>query len=305
MFRQMANELDGKPMPAASSFARSAEAALTDMRSSAKWLLGAFAATGAVVFAGLQLTSLGNVNGRVESWRVPAAMAGFGLTVLGIAIAIGAIGSFLRRFSLTAKDLVLSSGRDYELARSSLADDPSILGVYSSVGEVWKELNVCTQQLRDRNAASAKNAEDTAAALNLMLTNALTRASLVISSRRYRRSLVFVAGGALVAAIGAGVFAVAVAQPEASRAVLPTVVRPLTTVTIGILPSTPERARIASLLGLSCDLSHLAGVVLDQKGADIFEVAVAGSGECQSAVLTLTADDAVVSISESTSGENG
>src|SRR5690242_2358425 len=96
--------------PSPASFSGDVSAALGDMRSSAKWLLGAFAATGAVVFAGLQLTSLGDINTDVDPWRMPTAIVGFGLTIVGIAIAIGAIGAFLRRSSVTAKDLVNGGG---------------------------------------------------------------------------------------------------------------------------------------------------------------------------------------------------
>ncbi len=270
------------------------------MRASAKWLLGAFAATGAVVFAGLQLTSLANVNGRADPWRIPLAMAGFGGTVLGISLAIGAIGGFLRRFGVTAKALVFDPRRDYRRARESLEDDPSVLGVYTSVGQVWTALLVCVERLRADDGS--QDDRDTAVALNSVLANAVSSAALVITARRYRRALVLVACGALVAAIGAGAFAVAVAQPKEVQAVLPTLVRPPTTVDVAILPTSPERARLQSLVGSDCDLANLTGVVLEQKAVDTFDVAVAATGRCRSAVMTLTGKDAIISIPVASKG---
>lgn len=293
-----------EPASTASSpptFSARVDAALTDMRSSAKWLLGAFAATGAVVFAGLQITSLGHVNSRAEPWRVPTAMLGFSLTVIGIGLAIGAVGHFLRRPPLTAKDLVHQSGADYAAARESVAHDATLLGSYESVDQVWRELTASTRAIQSPDDINAKAAD----ALTQLLENALIRASIVMAGRRYSRALRLVACGAAVAAAGAGTFAVAVAQPEQKQALLPSVVRTLTPVTVSIRTNSPQRSKILAMLGTRCDLGRLSGVVLEQQSMDAFTVAVAASKDCHTGVLTLSGDDAVVSLAEAPAAKGG
>lgn len=274
------------------TFSARVDSALSDMRSSAKWLLGAFAATGAVVFAGLQITSLGSVNARAEPWRIPVAMVGFGLTVIGIGLAIGAVGDFLRRPPLTAKDLVQKAGGDFEAARASIAGDPTLLGSYDSVEDVWRDLKTSTAAIEapdDDHAAAAEG-------LTALLDNAVVRASIVLAGHRYRRALRLVALGAGVAAAGAGTFAVAVAQPKDTQATLPSVVRTPTAVNVSIRPTSSMRSEIVKLLGPECDLTKLTGVALEQLGANSFVVAVAATTDCRSGLLTLHEGDAVVTI---------
>lgn len=277
------------------SFSGDVAAALSDMRSSAKWLLGAFAATGAVIFAGLQLTSLGTLSPTSGRWRLPFAMIGFAFTILGIAVAIGAIGNFLRRRSVTAKDLVSATNADYATARDSLRGDPTILGEYQSIEEVWCAYLECFESLRaDDDEASRKKTMAVAQALGDTFDQALTRATLVISSRRYQRALRRVAFGVAVAAAGAGTFAVAVAQPKSQQAQLPSVVRPATFVAVAIRPDAPDRSTIQRRLGNECDLNHLTAAVLEQTAMDTFALAVEGGNHSRAAELTVTRADAVV-----------
>lgn len=52
------------------------------------------------------------------------------------------------------------------------------------------------------------------------------------------------------------------------------------------------------MFGPACDLTKLNGVALEQTGADSVVVAVARSKDCHSGLLTVKADDGVVSIPE-------
>jgi hypothetical protein len=58
------------------------------LRTTAKWILTSFAAVGALLVAGLQLSSVGKLTGDVPHDRIFAALGGVALATLGIAIAI-------------------------------------------------------------------------------------------------------------------------------------------------------------------------------------------------------------------------
>ncbi len=291
------------------------DSALGDMRSSAKWLLGAFATTGAVVFAGIQLTSLKDLGTRQDSWRLPVAMLGFLMVIAGIIMAVAAIGRFLRRFPVTAKDLASKSGRVFDLGRESVDHDPTILGEYPDFPALWSAYLKNIAAIHQMNAGpepivgtygdqtplpterlALNRAIANSKTMVLIMGRALTRASFVITSERYRAALMWVGIGAGVAAIGGLSFAVAVAQLQPSTASLPTLVRPATQVDISILPESPHRTQLASVLGPECDLNALKGVVLEQEGADTFNVAFFGSHYCRSSTFLLGPIDAVVRI---------
>src|ERR1700719_2870994 len=73
------------------------------IRDSAKWLLGAFAAVGALLAAGLQLADLGKLASDRSDHRLQWAVVGVGAAVLGIGIAIGAAASVITRSFVTLK----------------------------------------------------------------------------------------------------------------------------------------------------------------------------------------------------------
>jgi hypothetical protein len=58
---------------------------VTSVRDAAKWLLTAFAAVGAALLGGVQFSQVGEIGG----YALAAAVAGFGLGLLGVGIAIG------------------------------------------------------------------------------------------------------------------------------------------------------------------------------------------------------------------------
>lgn len=279
------------------SYQADADSALADMRSSAKWLVGTLATTGAVIFAGLQLTSLKDINTGRDGWRLPVALVGFGLAVAGIIGALAAIGQFLRRFPVTAKELATSRDRSFARARESVENDPTILGEFRTFGELWDAYNRAVETIgTSSDEDDRKRLQENSAVMLRIMHRALIRAGLVLTSLRYRDALALAGIGAITAAIGGGAFAVAVAQPHAQVATLPTLVRPATQVSVAIAPHSPHRADLASALGPKCDLNKLLAVVLEQENADTFKVAFLASQYCRSAVSVLGPDDAVVSL---------
>jgi hypothetical protein len=68
------------------------------LRDTAKWILTSFAAVGAILVAGLQLSSLGNLTGDTSGWRIFAALLGVVLAAGGVALAIGYTASVFAPF---------------------------------------------------------------------------------------------------------------------------------------------------------------------------------------------------------------
>lgn len=294
----------------ATTYAGRVQDALADMRSSAKWILGAFAAVAAIVFAGLQLTSLDKINTTTDPWRLLTAMAGFGLTVVGIIGAITVIARFLKREPLTALQIVspaVGTDRDIRDAMTSIDHDPTILGQFDTAQEVYDALrqNIATIKNSDTSDAARAAAQQDVATLQRILGRVLQRASFVVASRRFGHTLGRVAVWAVVAAVGGGAYALSVAQPGARQARLPTLVRPLTEVTVDFRSDSPHIKAIRKALGSQCPLIGRGGVVLAQRGANSFIVALASDARCRATELSVNARDAVVHLPDSTTGTKG
>ncbi len=126
--------------------------AVDDMRTSAKWVLGAFAAVGATLFAGLQLTSFGALDLDRDPWRGPIALIALVVALMGVTGAIGTLGAFLARGPLTLRGLVDGDGSDFDEARASLNGDRTILGQIDDVGALREEIAKTVRRLDDAAA---------------------------------------------------------------------------------------------------------------------------------------------------------
>jgi hypothetical protein len=65
------------------------------LRDTAKWLLTSFAAVGAIIVAGLQLSSIGKLTSESPQARIWATLLGIAVAAIGVAIAIGFMSSVL------------------------------------------------------------------------------------------------------------------------------------------------------------------------------------------------------------------
>jgi hypothetical protein len=76
-------------------------AGIDRLRDTAKWLIGAYAGVGAILVAGLQLTSLGKVE---DDTRVWLAIAGAAAALLAVTLGIGAIARVLAPVSVVDEE---------------------------------------------------------------------------------------------------------------------------------------------------------------------------------------------------------
>jgi hypothetical protein len=78
------------------------------VRDTAKWILTSFAAVGAILVGGLQLSSIGNLTAETPNARIWATLVGIFAATIGVALAIGFMSSVLqpqlRSFGQADKD---------------------------------------------------------------------------------------------------------------------------------------------------------------------------------------------------------
>jgi hypothetical protein len=66
------------------------------LRDTAKWILTSFAAVGAILVGGLQLSNIGKLTGETPDTRVWATLVGIAVAAFGVAVAIGFMSSVLQ-----------------------------------------------------------------------------------------------------------------------------------------------------------------------------------------------------------------
>lgn len=127
--------------------------ATDDLRTAAKWLLGAFAAVGALFGAGVQLTGAGDLTKEMPS-RLAAAGIGFLLVVGGIVLAIYATAKVLRVDYLTLDD-ILDKSHLSRLNRNTALVEPfdSVTELRTTLDNLRPQLRAGEERLRKAKAA--------------------------------------------------------------------------------------------------------------------------------------------------------
>jgi hypothetical protein len=305
--------------------------ATEQIRSAAKWLLGSFAAVGAVFAAGLQLADAGGVDAAVPS-RLVATLLGLLLTVTGIIVAVWAVSDVLLRRNVTLADVISSA--DYATEKGAV--DKELYSPFESLEDLRAQIEVLGQDQKsqweqcldsdravrtiDRNALEGdaddpevKRARESA---RLSLDRAqIDRATYestreqakhagkvrmrvleVVGFMRVRRafqdSRALIAGA--TAAVAAGLIAFAWgANAPADSAVAGGEVLPRTPSRVTVLLTHPERFR--AQLGAGCKTdTGLPAMAMTVRG-ETYQVATEKTQTCQSAWLTIKPQDGTVS----------
>lgn len=271
------------------------------IRDAAKWLLGALAAVGAALLAGLSLSSLGSAEGT----RVVVAVVGFALAVAGVLVACGAIGLVVGQSVQVSIDEV-STGRRYEKVRAELARNPALLGglpvSIETIGPEHARLTAEYGKARAALDADPTNPQRRAAfdAVVTQLKPLDERLPVVLQRAAYfwlRR--VFVRNGAValvaaaVTAAGIGMFAWGANPPAKAKArTLPAVV--LTPVEVVVDLTEAGRVAFAGVLGADCPGVDLPGVAIAGGPAGTVRVATAATEDCTAAVIDVAPEQGSV-----------
>lgn len=197
--------------------------AANQVRQNAKWLIAAFAAVGAALAAGIQISNLGGVHGTV---RLLGAFIGAALGLLGILVAIWNVGKVLDLQEATTSELAKStalSGR--------LEQEPTFLGGFGheSVTKLVEDYGRTLAEVRVAQRATWKKPNDEIAAVHLKSLSAEFDAlsqvvdflrTVVIYDKthaQYMKARSWVLAGAALAFIGLISFAYAANPPASAK----------------------------------------------------------------------------------------
>ena len=288
-----AGKAEEEPAAPASPLAAAAER----IRDSAKWLLGSFAAVGAILVAGLQLTGLGEL----EDGRLRWALGGLAVAVVGVVIAIGAAGAVVTKTFVTLKWLAQRPDGDPALDR--IAGDKVVLGGYGSVGALYEAYRDAVEGRRDTYRAHAedptdpakKQAADAAQHWALLLSgtqrHVLERASFSLLRHAYRTARRAILAAAVLTAAGIAAFAWAANPPDQPTA--PVAVRTPTPVTVVV--DEEDRPELQQRLGADCDLSDLDAVAVAAVG-EVYEIVAVQTATCTPVLFRLGPDQGRVTV---------
>jgi hypothetical protein len=267
------------------------------IRDSAKWLIAAFAAVGAVLAAGLQLTGLGGL----EGGRLLATLIGLGLAVAGVVVAITASGSVVTASFVSLK--WLSEQASSNTAMVDVEGDTGLLGGFATVKDLKDAYDAAVAARKEALEAHYGDPADDAKKLKAQTTQAwvqaldqsqvhvIERAGFNKLRSAYREAGRWIAVGAVLAAVGIATFAWGANPPSSESA--PIVVPAPTDVTVQI--NKAQRPALQSRLGADCDLSNLEGVAVGVVG-ESYQVATVATTDCTASLITVTPDIGRVSV---------
>lgn len=225
-----------EPAAAASAEGEVLDRAADRLRDSAKWLVAAFGAVAAIIFAGLTVADLGALDGDTPGYRLAIALVGATAAIGGIVAALG-VAMRLAGASTTSLDDLTRSPRWWDSAlrdtQAELRHDPS-LAVWS--GELTKFRADYKQAFREYVAQARAYADDPGGApdpaelkkafFRLDVMAALTQRLLgtmgfLRLQRSFVRARVVIAVFMVVAAAGAVAFGWATSSVPAEPPTLP------------------------------------------------------------------------------------
>jgi hypothetical protein len=267
------------------------------IRESAKWLLAAFGAVGAVVVGGVALSDLGKVDGPARGWAVVLVV----VSLTGVAIAILAAGSIVTQSYMTLDEIV----------REHVVSDPVLLVGSVSIAQMRDDYVAAITRNRLTAAAyfdaedpsiglpppetiiQAKQQRAQAAANRVTFYERITLPVLERSSFEklkdgYDKARWGMGAGAILA-VGGIVGYVAIVSGAAAKAkvVGDVPVR----VSISVLPTRTDFFK--HTLGATCDVSKLGGTAIANDG-DRVVVVTDKTSTCSRELLVLSPDDAAV-----------
>ncbi len=292
------------------------------LRAVATWMLGAFAAVGAIFAAGVSLANIGKLS-TDEPARLSAAVIGIGVTVIAIIVAVAATA----RVTANSRVSLTLLGTDaMSKLREKVDRDEETLGAYASVAALRSKVRELRTEVMDKNAAymaayealadpatqavqarrdaAAVTLADATAALQLAqreLTTAesvradvLDVAAFTRVKDTYDSSKVWIAVAAAAAAFGIALFAWG-ANPPDTTALDAGAVVPKTPNEVTVLFKDPNPdAGLQAKLGEKCDLSSGVDAVAMTVAGETYQLATVKTGDCKSIWMEVTPEIGVV-----------
>lgn len=194
------------------------------IRETAKWLTVSFAALGAIMVAGSQLSSIGALE--VGSDRFSAAVTGGIVATLGALTILLAVAWTATNPAITLQSLAQKPPKGAE----DVVSDRSLLEGYDNAEQVEDDYSTALNERKIAFAAhyadpevvhlktAAELADARAVHIHAIGSNLVAVASYSALSHRWRVTVRWIVLGALLSAFGLGVFAWAANPPEEAKA---------------------------------------------------------------------------------------
>jgi hypothetical protein len=278
-------------------------AGIDRLRETAKWLIGAYAAVGAAIIAGLQLTSLGKVEDDARLWVGAVAAA---VALLAVMTGISKIAGVLAPAKVEAQDL----GPNSEAEKMVQATPTLLKGQATTLAELRSKYDVALADFEVKRSA-AHGPFDSPAAQNAAESDAEQahrRMMALFGPLEQMRKLVLfekvqkryddakhalgVAGIVIVA--GVITFAWAANPSDESQADAkaqehgPTLATP-SVVTVSVSKVRPSLAVLRTRLGKHCNLDEVRAFIVGGTAAEP-EVVTVPSGTCNIERFTASED---------------
>jgi hypothetical protein len=260
------------------------------IRETAKWLVTTFGAVAGVLLAGLSLSHLG----AVEDGKLPLALAGAVMAVVGVTVAIAAASRVLvgGRVNLdTLREPTGSRLRDIlpshrARLRAEMASYKQLYGPFETLdgllGESDRHWRDQVKAFQDWHAATDegqrddamnrhKSADSGTAGLNPFLRRIRALANYQDMRLRFELASRWIIAGALLTAVGAGAFALTVGAKDAAKPAAATPAVPATPVAATLRPVAKGEERLHAVFGEHCELNRLRVIALasDDEGWEV------------------------------------
>jgi hypothetical protein len=287
-------------------------AGIDRLRETAKWLIGAYAAVGAAIIAGLQLTSLGKVESHTRFWIGAIAVA---VALIAVVAGISKIATVLAPVKVEAADLGLGSD-----AEKLVQATPTLLkGQAASLVELQSEYETALSEFQGRRAAArgvfgdpaertaAEAAAEEARSRMMALFGPLDGMRKLVLfekvQRRYDDAKHVLGVAVVVIIVGVITFAWAANPSEESQEQAkarqhgPTLEAP-SLVTVSVSKIRPSLAVLRKRLGTNCNLSEVRALIVGGTAAAP-EVVTLPDGYCKIERFTASENIGIVLSTES------
>jgi hypothetical protein len=268
--------------------------ATDSIRTVAKWLIGAYAAVGAALLAGLQLTGLGNLEGK-DLVRADAAVV---VAIAGIVLAVLLCARVLTPLATDVRDLGSDTGLNTKLTgapilRGYAADAATLATAHQAAlrayHEAWDAPNATTAGSSENEQALAAQAR--LQSLELIVDDVLSFATWFKVDRAFTRAKYGMTVGGVMALVGTLAFAhLAYRDPTSLGSADAT-----STKLVWLSFAADEQAAWRPILGRTCDLTKIPALIIasDRDTGEVELVSLPAKGGCDAKHFTIANDGGV------------
>jgi hypothetical protein len=274
------------------------------IRASAQYLLGAFAAVGATLAAGLQLADIGEVSFDEDALRAGLTFVGLAGAVVGIAVAIAAAADVSTQSHVSLPWLIAnrtSPARDAVDSDAALRQGLSIEqlkdqidAAVAAAADTYRQIvvfgdpGIDPAKVAEEKRMRTRHTQNTAALSQLkqVRSDVLDVASYYRIRSAYESAKGKIVRGAVAAALGLAAFAWGANPPDAPD-LDPGGVMPKTPSEVTVILTDAGNSKFRDQLGSDCDTSRVSAIAFAVDHTT-YDVVTEKTDQCASVELSIT-----------------